>query len=72
MLNEQFAWLTPFSQLDWPGFAWRTEARKGRTGESGRFRNRPVLAAKTSFFPGLMPNSLILLLVPVLTTLAVK
>jgi hypothetical protein len=29
MLNEQFAWLTPFSQLDWPGFAWRTRGRTG-------------------------------------------
>ena len=24
MLNEQFAWLTPFNQLDRPGLSWRT------------------------------------------------
>jgi hypothetical protein len=24
MLNEQFTWLTPLSQLEWSGLAWRT------------------------------------------------
>jgi hypothetical protein len=28
MLNEQFTCLTPFSQIDQPGLAWRTEAAK--------------------------------------------
>ena len=28
MANDQFPWLTPFSQLDAPGFAWRTQGTK--------------------------------------------
>jgi hypothetical protein len=31
MLNEQFTWLTPLSQLEWSELTWRTgntEARK--------------------------------------------
>jgi hypothetical protein len=28
MVNDQFPWLTPFSQQDTPGFAWRTEDAK--------------------------------------------
>jgi len=25
IVNEQLLWLTPFSQIDQPGLAWRTE-----------------------------------------------
>jgi hypothetical protein len=31
MANDQFPWLTPFSQLDAPGFAWRTKDTKKTT-----------------------------------------
>lgn len=31
MANDQFPWLTPFSQLDAPGFAWRTGGHRGNT-----------------------------------------
>jgi len=29
MPNEQFAWLTPFNQLDRPGLTWRTRGGRG-------------------------------------------
>jgi hypothetical protein len=32
MLNEQFACLTPFSQIDRPGLAWRTEEHEENEG----------------------------------------
>jgi hypothetical protein len=32
MANEQLPWLTPFSQQDAPGFAWRFQSRKARKG----------------------------------------
>jgi hypothetical protein len=30
MLNEQFTCLTPFSQIDQPGLAWRTRGHRGK------------------------------------------
>jgi len=36
MPNEQFAWLTPFSQLDRPGLTWRTRGRGGLGGGGAR------------------------------------
>jgi len=30
MANEQLPWLTPFSQQDAPGFAWRFQRRRER------------------------------------------
>ena len=41
MANDQFPWLTPFSQLDAPGFAWRTEGTKTQRALSDK---RPLLA----------------------------
>ena len=42
MLNEQFTWLTPFSQIDQPGLAWRTEAAKARGKTGGRPKTDPA------------------------------
>jgi hypothetical protein len=41
MANDQFPWLTPLSQQDAPGFAWRTKDTKRSTG-SARACESPV------------------------------
>lgn len=49
MANDQFPWLTPLSQQDAPGFAWRT---KGSRVEGGRTQPAPPPSShRTCRFP---------------------
>jgi len=53
MLNEQFTWLTPFSQQESPGLAWRDRSNGDKTEQSirrgaAKRRRRPVKHERTS------------------------